>query len=821
MQSKRPPNLSLQISKRPVPKTVIELQTPVEDTGGDVEDEQDEDGYHSSPLSSSSSESQDAFPVIGSGDTAFDSDDISKDLALLAKLRRSVRNNLRLRPIRSASGSMRTSQTDAPVASSSQSSYSPPDSLSDSAELCSPSPDEEGATPASAYFTPSDEFRATPLSAFYHTRHPSADTSSSSTHSHYPQPTVDASVCGISPALLMARLTSPTRPLLIDTRSVTSFNASHLQHSVNMNIPSLILRRSRKTAGAFPSIDALRQFITTEDGKQVWDDLLTGEDWDGDVIVYDQGMLQRDRNGAQSAAWATMDIVAPLLPHGSVDYLEGGFAAARGHSYLSQLLITSSDADSGYPSSILRPTISSPPTVSGSIRRPLGGLGQLDTQTAARSKAVPEVERPIPSPLPIMSTRLSSWNGNDLSSPSPAPSATVFSRPQPPRRPSIPSLRRLDTDYASTPALPKLQVPMSTNHLSVLPAQSSGKSLRSRSRSPGHLNLSLATQPQSDSSRLLSPSPGRSTEELEAPRTPSLSTFSPPRSPRTPIPRSPATARPEDNGPSTEEPFPEFTVSTILPNFLFLGPELTIEEHVEELQSHGVKRIVNIAAECDDDHGLHLRERFERYVHIPMRDTVEEDNITKGVRDVCAILDDARLHSAPTYVHCKAGKSRSVTAVMAYLIHANHWPLSKAYEFVLDRRKGISPNIGFVSELMTFEEQELGGKSVGVVKMPQESGTDSGNTGGGTMGGNYGVALGGRRPQHIRESLPPAFAAQHSLNLVPMMVDVAQLGDSQQEMEIKDSEGRYRHARRAPVNAATLQPTRRVSKAGLESSAYI
>ncbi|KAI0259318.1 hypothetical protein BC834DRAFT_812461, partial [Gloeopeniophorella convolvens] len=54
--------------------------------------------------------------------------------------------------------------------------------------------------------------------------------------------------------------------------------------------------------------------------------------------------------------------------------------------------------------------------------------------------------------------------------------------------------------------------------------------------------------------------------------------------------------------------------------------------------------------------------------------------------------DDASLHSAPTYVHCKVGKSRSVTAVMGYLIHANHWALSRAYTFVLERRRGISPN---------------------------------------------------------------------------------------------------------------------------------
>ena len=39
----------------------------------------------------------------------------------------------------------------------------------------------------------------------------------------------------------------------------------------------------------------------------------------------------------------------------------------------------------------------------------------------------------------------------------------------------------------------------------------------------------------------------------------------------------------------------------------------------------------------------HLRERFERYVRIPMRDTVEEDNITQGVRQACEVLGNAPL----------------------------------------------------------------------------------------------------------------------------------------------------------------------------------
>jgi hypothetical protein len=89
---------------------------------------------------------------------------------------------------------------------------------------------------------------------------------------------------------------------------------------------------------------------------------------------------------------------------------------------------------------------------------------------------------------------------------------------------------------------------------------------------------------------------------------------------------------------TTEEALHVFSVSTILPNFLFLGPELTLPEHVQELQHLGIKRILNIATECDDDHGLKLKEIFERYVKIPMRDTVEEENISKGVREVCNIL---------------------------------------------------------------------------------------------------------------------------------------------------------------------------------------
>ena len=672
-----------------------------------------------------------------------------------------------------------------------------------------------------------------------------------------------------------------------------------------MAIPSLILKRSRKPQGAFHSLDSLRQFVTTEDGKRTWDDLMTNGDWDGDVIVFDEAMNEKDRpshnilsnnsstSTMQSAAWSIMELISPLLRYGSVDYLEGGLASARRHPYLCQLIVSRSDSDDSYSFSHQNDSLLLSAPGNSSKKASSGiGLFQLDTLTASKSKTFPEVEQLTPSsrPPPKQST-MQTWSVvEDYATPSPPPSSTVFTRQHSLRRPSIPALRRLDT--ASTERLnanlPKLQVravPSKSTSLA-LPKTNPNhtSSLRSRSRSPSHLNLVVSTHSPPNSARLPLPD-GRISKpnELLLPP-PSPSQPRTPLTPGTPLPPSPSTARPDtataDAPPTTEDPFPAFSISTILPGFLFLGPEPTTEEHVEELLEKGVRRIVNLAIECDDVNGLGLKERFEKYVRIPMRDTVEEDNITRGVREVCTILgvfgrftyipysltelliDDARLHSAPSYVHCKAGKSRSVTAVMAYLIHANHWTLSRAYAFVVGRRKGISPNIGFVSELMTFEEQELGGKSIGVVKMPQKDveGEDKGNGGegegmggggGAGMQGSYQVAIGGnRRGQHVRESLPPAFSFSFSLpvqqehptdsnndlsdnsnnnsNLLmrmrgpPLMSggDVAQLGDAQQELEIKDAEGRYRHARRAPVDEATLQPMRRVSKAGLESSVY-
>ncbi|KAI0043679.1 hypothetical protein FA95DRAFT_362642 [Auriscalpium vulgare] len=805
-QSKRtrPPTLSLATSsKRPIPtNTVIELETPVDDNDLLI--------HHFSPPASTS-------PVYGTPVSAFSSyldadgepssDDLSKDLAVLEQLRRSVQKNLRLRPIHHSPTPPHSPSR--PLSSSS--------TWSDLSQQRSTSPGSSVASPSSVYYTPISDPRSPPLSAQY------------IGNGVFEQPVFHPPRSlsrPIDPSSLAAQLRASTRPLLIDTRPAGPYLASHIKRSINMAIPSLILKRSRKPGGGFQSLDSLRQFITTEDCKGEWDKLIRpGGNWNGDIVVYDEEMNENDRSNASTTAWALLPVIAPLLDHGCVDYLEGGLTAARAHSDLKKFIFPEpSESLEKAEEEEFSPIVPPAPMLSLPPKGKKGaGLFQLDTVSASRSKPLPQVEFSAgSSPQATMPHATAPWNIDDAT-PSPPPSESIAPQPSP-RRPSLSSLSRLNTNSAErlsiSGGLPKLQVrtvPLRSATLAAPPMTGIWPS-SPRASSPSHLNLVYSNLDPPGSARLLSLSPANMAPGDSFLPPPSPSYF-PPTSPRTPLPPTPRTARPElDQPPTTEESFANFSISTILPNFLYLGPEIVTEEQVAELESLGVKRILNIAIECDDDHGLRLRERFERYNKIPMRDTVEEENIVRGVREACDILDDASLHSAPTYVHCKAGKSRSVTAVMAYLIHANHWTLSRAYSFVLERRKGISPNIGFVSELMNFEEQELGGKSIGVVKQPASAGneTEGGLADGedGAMAarqGNYSSAVGGipRRPGHMRESLPPGFTPH---------VEALVMGDVGQETEVRDASGRYRHARRAPVDENTLQPMRRVSKAGLETA---
>ncbi|SCV73189.1 BQ2448_7114 [Microbotryum intermedium] len=152
----------------------------------------------------------------------------------------------------------------------------------------------------------------------------------------------------------------------------------------------------------------------------------------------------------------------------------------------------------------------------------------------------------------------------------------------------------------------------------------------------------------------------------------------------------------------------DFDPSTILPSFLYLGPEPSTMSDVEQLQSMGVETILNLAIECEDSLVRSVYSRADQYHHFPLRDVLEESGIQAVLTRSCQLIDGCQLRNEPVYVHCRAGKSRSVMIVVAYLVQSHQMSLDQAYSFVGKRRKGVSPNIGFMAELMKWEEKVRG-----------------------------------------------------------------------------------------------------------------
>ena len=216
-------------------------------------------------------------------------------------------------------------------------------------------------------------------------------------------------------------------------------------------------------------------------------------------------------------------------------------------------------------------------------------------------------------------------------------------------------------------------------------------------------------------------------------------------------------------------------------------------------------------------------------------------------------------------VHCKAGKSRSIAIVTAHLIRANRWNINRAYDYVKARREVASPNIGFVAELMMFQKElnitftdNQGEDNVQTqCSSPYLNDSKQDNK----LKSSFDLLTGCRTPSNRPMSAGPGVyitrsnsnknqtsnnnindnkrnANKHTLNNndndnditgssnvkvddfneeIKNKLHLQETLGNHSEVEKKDKNGRYIHPRRAPVDNR-LQPLRRVSKAGLESS---
>lgn len=145
-------------------------------------------------------------------------------------------------------------------------------------------------------------------------------------------------------------------------------------------------------------------------------------------------------------------------------------------------------------------------------------------------------------------------------------------------------------------------------------------------------------------------------------------------------------------------------MSLILP-WLILGDADDSSNEIA-LKKANVSYILN----CTDN----IKESFPKqfvYLNLP----IEESNfyyISKHFKEAYEFIDQVEQvkkieDSKPVriLVHCASGCTIAPIIIISYLMRSKGWDLTKAYDYVKDKRPSVNPNLGFVQQLSIFEQK--------------------------------------------------------------------------------------------------------------------
>lgn len=149
-------------------------------------------------------------------------------------------------------------------------------------------------------------------------------------------------------------------------------------------------------------------------------------------------------------------------------------------------------------------------------------------------------------------------------------------------------------------------------------------------------------------------------------------------------------------------------ISEILPSLHLCGAGLAMPLVLGKL---GIKFVVNAAPELPD---TPLPDSKPLYLRVNILDKGDAD-LKTHFDEVADLIEEVRESDGKTLVHCVAGVSRSASLVIAYLMKHMGMSLRDAYHHVKSIRPQIRPNIGFFRQLIAYEEELRGSKSVEMI----------------------------------------------------------------------------------------------------------
>ncbi|XP_028936987.1 dual specificity protein phosphatase 5 isoform X1 [Ornithorhynchus anatinus] len=137
----------------------------------------------------------------------------------------------------------------------------------------------------------------------------------------------------------------------------------------------------------------------------------------------------------------------------------------------------------------------------------------------------------------------------------------------------------------------------------------------------------------------------------------------------------------------------------ILP-FLYLGSAYHASK-CEFLANLHITALLNVSRKSSES----CTEQYH-YKWIPVEDNHMAD-ISSHFQEAIDFIDCVRRTGGKILVHCEAGISRSPTICMAYLMKTKKFRLEEAFDYIKQRRSMISPNFGFMGQLLQYESEIL------------------------------------------------------------------------------------------------------------------
>lgn len=131
-------------------------------------------------------------------------------------------------------------------------------------------------------------------------------------------------------------------------------------------------------------------------------------------------------------------------------------------------------------------------------------------------------------------------------------------------------------------------------------------------------------------------------------------------------------------------------------DWLYIGDDEVAADE-DTLERTNIHYILNAARECSN----HFQHKHEfQYLRMDLADNPDQQCLLSLFEEACNFIDRGHAARSSVLVHCRAGRSRSATVVIAYLMKRMHWSLDYAYDFLRKRRPNICPNLGFMGLLL-------------------------------------------------------------------------------------------------------------------------